>query len=263
MSRVTFHTKTAQAEIGGAERHWWAHLCWRLTNGVLDIADPWRNDAFDRLWAMVPAGHHLKAPDSRYDDRTRAGRLLTAIHVGSGRDVVLEHKGHRIDTFGLILNTALAVGSDAVRLAARLHGSCEIHCWVEDNNREWLAGLIEEGVATGVLRKSFPDSNHRGYDEVIKLLRHPEHRGPVVTSYSVSEFWPGVHLLDRQPTDPEELYDIPPGERWDRSMYKQQGAELKPDDWTSFRFGHKLSALDVIAVDWEARLDKAIADRRI
>jgi len=132
-----------------------------------------------------------------------------------------------------------------------------------DENREWLASVIEQGLEAGVLRKSFPGSNHQGYDEVLRLLRHPEHRGPVVTDYSVSESWPGVHLLERRPGDPEELYELEKAERWDRSFGKQQGAELKPDDWATFRFGHKLSALDLIAVDWEQRFDKAIADRRI
>jgi hypothetical protein len=267
MSRVYFHTKSKSEEIGGAERHWWGHLCWRLTSGVLDIADSYDDEIQRRLYSLVPDSHYLKANSTKHDARS----LLTSIHVSSGRDPVLAYKGRSIDTFGLQLNTALATGSDAVKLAARLHGSCEIHCWVDDLNREWLAGLIEQGIADASLRKSFPDSNHRGYDQVLHLLRHPEHRGPVVTSYSVSESFPGVHLLEESPSDErlEELYEINKDERWDRSVEALRsgngrvGAELRPDNWQTFRFTHKLSALDLIAVDWEDRLDAAIADGRL
>ena len=37
-----------------------------------------------------------------------------------------------VDGFTLALNTALVGGGDALRLSARVHGSCEIHGWVAD-----------------------------------------------------------------------------------------------------------------------------------
>lgn len=269
MSRVSFHTKTKTAEIGGAERGWWGHLCWRMTSGVLDIADNVDDEIARRLWSLVPEQHYLKATPPR--GRVPAHLLLTAIHVGHGRDSAIRYKGHDVDTFGLQLNTALAAGSDAVKLAARLHGSCEIHCWVDGHNREWLASIIERGVSDGVLRKNFPHSNHVGYEDVLRLLRHPEHPGPIATSYSVSESFPGVHLIEPGATDErrEQLYEMPTGERWDLSMAAiraqrgRVGAELCPETWDGFRFTHKLSAFDLIASDWEQRLDEAISDGRI
>lgn len=269
MSRVRFHARTKTAEVGGAERHWWGHLCWRMMSGVLDISDSYDDEIAKRLWSLVPEAHYLKATPLRGGIPTHS--LLTALHVSGGRDSVLVHKGRAIDGFGLQLNTALCGGSDAVKLAARLHGSCEIHCWVDETNRDWLASIIKRGVTDRILRESHPHSNHVGYDDVLRLLQHPEHRGPVFTSYSVSESFPGIHLLEPDASDErrEQLWELPSDERWKLAAEAvcsgngRVGAELRPDDWASFRFTHKLSAFDLIAADWETRLDEAIADGRI
>lgn len=271
MSRVYFHTQTQTAQIGGAERHYWGALCWRLTKAIINIEDPYPGDT-DRWRELVKPGHYLvgASPELKCDEQQWARRFLTALHVGD--EDLLQRNGHAIESFGMILNTALAVGNDAVRLAARLHGQCEIHCWVAEENREWLASIIEQGIAGGVLRKDLPQSNHRGYDDVLRLLRHPEHRGPVVCSYSVCEQFPGVHLIERDPaacrTDEEWraiCYEMPENERWDRSFaaLKGGGRELKPEDFGTFRFMHKISALDLVAHDRDERLDRAITEGRL
>lgn len=266
MSRVYFHTKTKDAEIGGAERHWWGALCRRVSDGFLDITSGFCDDRINHIRKFVAPGHYLH----RYADaRQFADHFTTAFHVGYG-DALLVYKGKPIEPLILQLNTALTFGGDALKLAARLHGSCEIHCWVEQENRAWLADMIERAVSVDVFRKSHPGSNHVGYENAVSLLRHPEHVGPVVCSYSVCEQFPGVHLLkpDNAGDDwYEKAYDIPKDERWDRSMTALRetdgGLELKPENWDEFRFGHRLSVLDLMAHDAEARLDEAIADGRL
>ena len=35
-----------------------------------------------------------------------------------------------------------------------------------------------------------------------------------------------------------------------------EGLELRPEDWESFRFTHRLSAFYLLAEDWESRLGR-------
>jgi hypothetical protein len=57
-----------------------------------------------------------------------------------------------LDRREIILNTALAWGSDPVRLLVRLYGGVGRFLYVEGPHRVWLTTLIEEGRDRGVLR---------------------------------------------------------------------------------------------------------------
>lgn len=64
----------------------------------------------------------------------------------------------------LAANTALVLGSDAVKMAARIHAQCEIHGYFEGKNRKWAADIVRKGRQAGIFRANM------GWEEVIDLL---------------------------------------------------------------------------------------------
>jgi hypothetical protein len=151
--------------------------------------------------------------------------------------------GERVDPFTAGLNTAIALGSDPVRLFARLHGQCEIHCYVEGPNRAWLAGIIEEGRACGLYRDDM------GWEAVIDLLRSRKD-GPVVTSYSVTDSFPNADIGGAtSETDVDAFYELPDAEQWARAIDGLRAVragrrlELRPDDWSHYVFGDGVNGL--------------------
>src|SRR5678809_1267407 len=85
------------------------------------------------------------------DAHTFAEHLMLML---STHHPVLWWNDQRIDPFELQLNSALALGSDVVKLAARFHGQCEVHCWVDAADRVWLANMVVEGLECGVFRRT-------------------------------------------------------------------------------------------------------------
>lgn len=274
MSSVAFHSPDHDTVcVGGAERIWAGLLCTRIMHGVLGLADSPALDRppLDRLLRMVPDGHYLHDYARRRDVEGTARLMRSAL---GGHDDCLTWNGHHVDEFTLALNTALVVGGDALRLSARMHGSCEIHGWVNGSNRAWLADVVEEGLARGVLRRAH-QTQYENWPGVAALLRHTAHT-PVVMSYSVTESFPNAELA-RPPTKPynemtederdardaeiEAWDELDAGTQWEQALAALQtadeGLEIKPEDWTTFRFTHRLSAFDLLAEDWESRLGLA------
>ena|GEM_PF-2104837 len=257
MSRVYFHTKARTVGIGGRQRATFGALCSKMTHGILDLADtPWPAEASAPFRRMLKPGHY--AFDSK-DDRTFAMRIRTLVSIS---DNCWRWNGHEVDMFGVTLNTALVLGSDVVKLAARIHGACELHTWVDGPNREWLAGLIERGLDEGLLIPRIEQPPHE-WTDVIALLRERDDE-PVVTSYSVCEQFPGPSIAlgdDADDAKRDAFYEMDKAAAWDLAMagLKAQdgGLELAPDNWQTFRFAHKLSALDLASEHWASRLDTA------
>jgi len=178
-----------------------------------------------------------------------------ALHCGVAFDESpLVYKGKPVSLFTSQLNTALAFGSDVVKLAARLHGQCECHAYVEGKNRKWLAELFQEGLDTGIFRSKVR-SYDQGYSEVIKLLLFRDDE-PVVTSYSVCDSFPNAAIAGFTPTrmledyadepDWDEWYEKPHDERWElalkglREQNKEGWVELDPEKWADFFFGNSV-----------------------
>jgi hypothetical protein len=169
MSRITFESKERSVDVRGSERFHAGYLTDKLTSIFLDVKSNRK-----LLIKAVPSGHHLHRLNT--EDRDFEDLFETSLNYGS---LNLELNGHPIDSFHLRLNTASAVGDDSVKLLARIHAQCEMHCFVEGPNRSWMADIIDN-ASVEVFR---PDA---GWDQVVELLRE-SNEGPVVMSYSVTE----------------------------------------------------------------------------
>ena len=227
MSRIYFHSETGDAEVRGWER---AHFGWTCNHLLLVPLSSFLSD-FDRepsvFRQIIPAGTYvLDLPDFQH----AAQRWLTGM---SGRLIV---DGNELQAWVVALNTALLIGNDFIKLAARLHGQCEIHAYVEESNREWLAEIIRQGRAARFLR------DDSGWEGLIEMLVSGS--GPVVTSYSVCHQFPNPYELDwgdfEQEEYEEQWYALSQDEQWSRAMdaLREKGRlEIGPDDWDSFFFG--------------------------
>jgi hypothetical protein len=161
------------------------------------------------------------------------------------------------NSIGKYLNE-LTTKQPELKLIARLHSQCELHCYVESDDRNWLAGLITEALDRGLLRKTIYLEDRgpvpTGWLDVLELL-HDGKDTPVVLSYSVSEEFPSLSLVRRyqtwEPTIPtwnpeEEWYDLPYQTQWQTAMaaLRQKNDEgswlrLQPGDWNTFYYAEE------------------------
>ncbi|MFJ2004785.1 hypothetical protein [Streptomyces chartreusis] len=269
MSRVYFHSPTRTAELHGSERAWMSGLVEDIAVGMLGLHSA---EHVDRLVGMASPSHYIAQHADRYPSGMPLATAyrLSFLHDDSYTEPVMTHRGRRIDTFALALNTALQLGSDQIKLAARLHGACELHTWVDGPNRAWLADVMQAGVDSGVYRRRMPYHGlegaepgrwtDQGWDDVIALLRERDDE-PVVTSYSVTDQFPNPGP-DAEYND--DWYRGDTAVQWRLGMEWLRAStgllEMKPDDWATYRFEHRLTLLDLFAPDWEDRLTQAIAE---
>jgi len=245
VSRVYFHSPSGEAELRGSERAYAGCLVDRL---ALACLDPDGFDMRERLLPLVPLTSYLHAVKAEHFPRsfeTWWGRHPLRAHPRWG-DVPY-------DTFTMSLNTAVVMGSDTIELLARLHGTCEIHGYVEGEHREWLAEIIDEGRETKVLR---PD---QGWEDVAALLRS---RGdePVVMSYSVCDQFPDAALAIAAGTwsapegdeDHDAWYNLTAEEQWRLAMdgLRRTGegsVDVHPEMWGIRGFGDPvLTVFDLV-----------------
>lgn len=230
MSRIYFHSQNGDAEVRGSERAYMGSL-------VSDAALSAIGDMEDACAWLVPLlGKDCYVRD--IDGRHRAESLRRYLRVGMGAKVHLDGAAH--DVWVASLQTALDIGGDELKLCARLHGQCEIHCYVEGNNRAWLADIIERGRAKSILRAA------QGWESVVTLLRTRADE-PVVCSYSVCDQFPSFgalpddHPLTKRDDDErwDEFYKMSDEEQWTeclRGVRERHGLELQPADWAAYSF---------------------------
>lgn len=237
MSGIYFHSEHGEARISGSERAHAGLLCNDLMiaalGGDLEYSNDW-------LMKMIPTGSYAHT----------APKMLKTYLRSYNSVLVIDDAEH--SSWHIGLNTALALGNDSVRLLARLHAQCEIHCYVEGENRKWLADIIRDGRRTNILREGM------FWEAAIELLESRDD-GPVVCSYSVCEQFPDfIYLPDDHPLKLrddddrwDDFYDLPEEEKWAACMIGLRSTndrrELKPDGWKDFHFGAGLSAFDVVA----------------
>ena len=242
MSRIYFHSEDETAEVRGSEC---AHLgvtCSRITWSVFkSVAEDW-GERKALLRKLFPPGHYVL----ECDGFTEAARIY--LSVGQGPLIL---GGKEINLFSLRLNTAHYMGSNPVRLAARLHGQCEIHAYVEGPNRGWLASIIREGREFKFFRDDM------GWESVVALLESDD-ATPVVTSYSVCESFPNAGIakfdcpiLADGELDWDAWYEVSRAERWAMAMAGLRssggGLEMKPETWDDYCFGDGLGANEVVS----------------
>lgn len=238
MSRIYFATRDDEVELRGAERHWLGFIAEAPGLQVLVPSDPSR---LDRLVARF-----RPVPTRALDERS----LRTMLRVGWEDTRIELPDGSTGSVFEILLNTALAAGSDPVRLGARLHGQCERHAWFAAEDRAWAAGIIDAGRASGIFRKDM------GWEGVAEFLRGPS-PGPVVTSYSVTEGFPALSLVLDAGMGPEPHLDVDfwwdafsRHARWDLSFKalseSRGGFQITPANLAEYDyFGSGLNAYDV------------------
>jgi hypothetical protein len=210
MSRIYFHTPSGEAELHGSERAHLGELCADVAVGLLDL-DGIR--AEEKWQPLINQAHHIA--QLTFQPGGWRQTFETSFRVGGMGKPLLMWRGKPITTRTLILNTVLAIGNDALKLAARLHGQCEIHAWVDGKNRAWLADMMQSGLDCGVFRRGFPfrdgpgpDAPERwstqGWEQVMALLRSSDDE-PVVTSYSVGNSFPNRRVAGWWPPEGTEL----------------------------------------------------------
>jgi hypothetical protein len=240
MSRIYFHSPSGEAELWGGERAWLGYVCSSVAIGLLNTR--WNAG---KLRPLVRPGHYLHDP--RYDtDTAWASAFETAFSVGLDGDLLI-FDGKPVSTFSVTLNTAMRVGNDAVQLAARIHGQCELHCYAEAGDRKWLAEIINRGLGTGVFRKNTGHREHESWEAVYRFLRESETE-PVVLSFSGGDQFPNPWELEQDDGDWDGLSL---DEQWHIGMEalraKSGGLRLAdPDKWHDFSFDDGVSVFDLL-----------------
>lgn len=233
MSRIYFHSETDDAEVSGRER---AHMCC-LTN---DIAMANLHHLYDSpenpcwLRKFIPQDSWALTSSMNFDQTMH-------LYLTQGGNYVIN--GETFDAWTATLNTVMAIGNDQLKLFARLHAQCEIHCWVDGGDRKWLAGIIQKGVDIGLYRQDM------GWESVVALLLSKDCE-PVVCSYSVCDQFPSRHVAEWvDANDGDDWYKLKPEKRWAMAMAKLRensgGLQLKPSNWDEYRFGHLKTIFDI------------------
>lgn len=264
MSRIYFHTPTETVEVYGSERAYIGLLCAKMATGVFDML-PW-----ERKRDLLPDGWQESNP-KQHGITLRMDRTFSLL-LGSSFEDRFSY-GQQI--FDCVLNTVLRTGSPAMQLAARIHAQCEIHGYVEPEDGEFIASMIEEGLEIGIFREhrpldEVPTEDLNGWREVCRVLRAGE---IVVTSYSICDGFPNAAVAvdggtwdlpkvgDRDPADrvegddPEEgdwdlWYGLSRSEQWELAVRAlrtdTRGLRWAKEGWSQFYFGSGRQALDYV-----------------
>lgn len=275
MSRIYFHSPSGEVVLSGRERAWLNKLVFNAFMSHVDL--PSIGDKREDVWIcdLIPKSSyvHAMADDAWRGSTTGlmnsghpsrlAETIRTWLFVNFGADH-FTWKEKKIPKFTTILNTALVVGNDVIKLAARLHGQSEIHCWVAGKNRKWLAGIMRKGLELKLLRTEEGWEGSYGYRDsnledpgVISFLESNDEE-PVVCSFSVCEGFPGPHLADltKLPDYHENdsdanynsFWDLPKQQQWDLSFESlDETLEMKPENWDTYYFQDGTTLLDIKA----------------
>lgn len=234
MSRIYFHSLTdGDSEVSGAERHWMGGL-------VSDIG--WAMLQFegkdDPILQLIDPSCYIRSNIYDTYDSARFKEMVGIWFSVGMSDSFFNVDGHKISMWDIALNTVLAIGGDPLKLVARLHGQCEMHCYVEGPNRNWLAKIIERGLESGVFRNSLKGQS-LGWESVIKHLKKRNNE-PIVCSYSVCDQFPSRHIAGwEDDCDGDAWYELSESKQWKLAMAKLRKVpllELKPSNFDKYVF---------------------------
>jgi hypothetical protein len=230
-------------------------------------------------------------PSTDYEPQHRfVQHLRTSLRVNSHP---MRVGGIELRSANVELNTALVAGSDLVRLAAKLSMWADRFPFVEGADRAWLADLIEQGLKSGMYRRSL-NGHDIGWPGVVELLRSRDDE-PVVVHYSVEDSFPSRSVADWAPPEMPEgwapdwatdrsdagewasmpddqrraywgehvsdlWYELPLAERWERSLAglreKRPWIRLYPD-LAHYTFHLGVNVYDLFAPDRDERVRAA------
>lgn len=296
MSRLYFQTRHGTAELRGSERAWLGHLARRQAAIAWDLDVGVATERVEQLlnWVVPAERQHVHEllrewREVNESDRPGAGRDAGELwrRLLSSLRVWLDVYGYELNvadrqlwTLDVGYNAALVTGSRPIQLAAKLNAYCEVHAYVEDPHRAWLADVIDEGLRTGVYRRTLryhvaptepPAEEDQGWTDVVALLRVADDQ-PVVTSYSVTDWFPNPTVADWTPRgsdvdgDSEGTWNgwsaLTDDERWDLGLAgvrRRPWLELTPESLGGAFFGPAITPYDLWAPDVEKRVRRACA----
>lgn len=235
MSAIYFHTLDCETvSVSGAER---AHMQCVLSDIALSIVG---TITYERIMNVLPTSCYLH---SMSDNTHFEKHAETWLHVSNDKLIL---NGEKHDIFPVLLNTAYKLGSGPVKIAARIHGQCEIHCYIRNENKQWFAGIVESGLSCGLFRLSM------GWRDVLDLLAQT--KSDIVLSYSVTEQFPNYWISDWYGLPEfvsDDFYERDYDAQWESCMAvlgKDKHLEIKPEGFDDYYFDTGLSIIDFIAV---------------
>lgn len=145
------------ADVPATERVYVKGLLDRIALAALrvDLPVAQRRARYERL---LPPQHILHRQDNNYAWWTGFVESFTT-HADQRLRLPVD-----ANPLELILNTALVAGATSIEFLARFHATCELHGFVEADDRVWLAEIIDLALVTGVL------STEGGWESVVSLL---------------------------------------------------------------------------------------------
>lgn len=230
MSRIYFHSEHGDAEIRGSERAFMGCVIGDIFQGLFPRNSFGRSDEW--LKNIVP--------QDVWSAEKAFGNSLGFYLRSVGGDRPFNVNGKDVSVWETSLNTAIVLGDAPLKLFARLHGQCEIHCFVEGRNRKWLAGIIRQGRASGLYRED------QGWEATASFLEARDDC-PVVCSSSVCEQFPNYGVIphdhplspladddeDKQCEKQDAFNELSDAEQWSiciqRLRESRPFAELKPE----------------------------------
>lgn len=285
MSSIGFLTAEKEVRVSGREhaklRSLLQDLAWDVfvtsfSDGGRSLDEGLVGSALD-----LPGWVSEASPGARGDLGGFLGRV--ALHVGvTGGDAAVNSPTSQrsANVRETHINTVIAKHSAVFALAVRIVGQCEVNAWIAGEHRVWLAGLIEQGMATAYppspephLRAAtvFCDSGHwkshyDGWAALCAMLRDAGD-GIVVLDYSVTDGFPDARWA-AHPGEPGKRFrrwwdKTTPQEQWEASArglmtYTRTGPwmlQITPDNLHEVSFGHTEAwTWDGLAKAWREEL---------
>ena len=224
MSAIYFHTIDNDTyRISGRERAYMSTFLNRLTLGLFNF-----KYGSDNIKQLVPCDSWVHETNSDFEESFK-------LWYSNDSSAYLNINDEQISTFTFALNTAYAMGNDVIKLMARIHSQCEIHCYVKNEHIEWFLSIVKQGLDTKILRAE------QGWEELLKIKTN----GDLVLSYSVCERFPnrGYDI------DDDEWYEnMTYEDQWVHSFNKlEDGLEISPEtfNYEYFYYRSKISYFDL------------------
>ena len=237
MSTIYFHSEKEETEIRGTERAYMGKVISDI--GLIPLLSMCEGGN-PPIMKYIPEKCYL-TDSSCHGNMDFKSMFKTWFRV-SDDGLMVNSSKH--SCFGISLNTALVLGSDPIKLYVRIHGQCEVHCYVEGTNRAWLASIIQDGLDSAIYRKN------SGWESTIEMLESDD-QNPVVMSFSVCDSFPNRHVAEYEDdVDGDTWYDRDTSEQWALAMKElreHRWLELKPSTFGAYSFDEDVNSFMILA----------------